>query len=53
MAILTDEVTKPRTKLDLGLDKRIAVAFESHKEYFLHLVRQLAETRQRHWRDGR
>ena len=45
--ILANEMTKPCTEFDLGFDKGISIAVESHKEDFLHLVRQLAETRQR------
>ena len=49
---LTNKVSKARAKFNLGLDKGVAVGFESHKEYLFHLVSELAHTRQGCGRDG-
>ena len=41
--LLTNEMPEACAQLNLGLDKRVSIRVESHKENLLHLIRKLTE----------
>jgi hypothetical protein len=43
---LTDKMAETCTQFDFGLYEGISISFKGHEQDFLHLVRQLTQTRQ-------